>query len=108
MSFLFIRRIMMRLFGTSEVIDNELVIGGVATSTLKEKYGTPLYVFDEAGIDKKINIFNNHYKSRIFYTYIIYAGKVFLYSYLVKQLKSHQLSLDVVSGGELFVAKHSG
>ena len=37
---------MMRLFGTSEVIDNELVIGGVATSTLKEKYGTPLYVFD--------------------------------------------------------------
>ena len=98
----------MRLFGTSEVIDNELVIGGVATSTLKEKYGTPLYVFDEAGIDEKINIFKNHFKSDIFNTNIIYAGKAFLCGYLVKQLKSHQLSLDVVSGGELFVAKHSG
>ena len=95
---------MMRLFGTSEVIDNELVIGGVATSTLKEKYGTPLYVFDETGIDEKINTFKNHFKSRFFNTNIIYAGKAFLCSYLVKQLKSHQLSLDVVSGCLLYTS----
>src|SRR5699024_5403031 len=59
-------------------------------------------------IDEKINIFKNHFKSDIFNTYIIYDGKAFLCGYLVKQLNSHQLSLDVVSGGELLFAKHSG
>ncbi|SDI89987.1 diaminopimelate decarboxylase [Dolosicoccus paucivorans] len=97
----------MRLFGTSKIIDNDLVIAGVPAKKLAKEYGTPLYVFDEAGIDEKIETFKRHFKSQKFNTRIIYAGKAFLSAYLIQQLTSHQLYLDVVSGGELYLAKQA-
>lgn len=97
----------MRLFGTTEIINNELVIGDVLAKELAEKYKTPLYVFDEVGIDTKIQTFKKYFQSKKFNTRIIYAGKAFLSAYLIQRLSAHQLYLDVVSGGELYLAKQA-
>lgn len=105
--FFYYKEDMMRLFGTSEIKDNELVIGGITATQLAKTYGTPLYVYDEAGIEEKMSVFKENFKSKKFQTRIIYAGKAFLSAYLIHLLKQNQLYLDVVSGGELFLADYA-
>ncbi|MFA5692295.1 MAG: diaminopimelate decarboxylase [Acholeplasmataceae bacterium] len=82
-------------------------IGSYNLNQLKEKYGTPLYLYDETIILKNINIFKNNFKSHHFQTEIIYAGKAFLTKYMAKLINEHNLSLDCVSRGEVFTALSS-
>lgn len=80
-------------------------IGTYTLKQLKEKYNTPLYVYDENIIISNINIFKDNFKSEMFKTNIIYAGKAFLTKYMAKLVNEHNLYLDCVSNGELYTAK---
>lgn len=78
----------------------------VALPTLAKKWGTPLYVYSEAAIHSAIQEFQKHLKTVPHL--LCFAMKSNSNPYLLKKLKSWGLGLDVVSGGELFLAKKSG
>lgn len=71
---------------------------------IAKKYGTPLYILNEEIIRK--NCKNYHQSFKKFYSNyeIIYAGKAFLNLAILKIMQAEKLSLDVVSGGELYTA----
>lgn len=95
----------MRLQGTMSVIDDELYIGGVSCKELKEKYQTPLYVFDEELVRNNCREYIKHFKVNENNNRVAYAGKAFLTMYMCKLIHDEGLYLDVVSGGELYTAK---
>lgn len=72
---------------------------------LKEKYNTPLYVYDTTVINNKIDMLKNNFKSDLYSTEIIYASKAFSIKEMLRLIGNKGLSLDVVSLGELYTAK---
>ena len=82
-----------------------LVIGGCDTVALAEEFGTPLYIFDEQTLRQKCAEFRNEFGKRYPDTAIVYAGKAFVNRALAVILKEEGLGLDVVSGGELSIAR---
>ena len=79
-------------------------ISNVDVKYLKEKYNTPLYVFDEAKIENNIDLYLNNFKSNLFDTEIIYASKAFNVKEMVRLISRKNISLDCVSYGELYTA----
>ena len=77
-------------------------IGNLSAEELREKYGTPLYVYDEAQIKQNINEYKDNFKSKLYDTKIIYASKAFSSLYMYKLVKENNIGVDVVSGGELY------
>jgi len=99
----------MRLFGTMNIEQNgNLSIGGCSTSELAKQFGTPLYVVDEALIRQNCRLFKNSFVKNGMETEVIYASKAFLNMAICKIIMEEGLSLDVVSGGELFTALKAG
>lgn len=98
----------MKLQGTMSVKGNELYIGGVGCKELREKYKTPLYVFDEELVRNNCKEYIKHFKVNENKNRVAYAGKAFLPIYMCKLIDEEGLYLDVVSGGELFTAHKSG
>ncbi|MGY5266858.1 diaminopimelate decarboxylase [Paraclostridium bifermentans] len=98
----------MKLQGTMSVKGNELYIGGVGCKELREKYKTPLYVFDEELVRSNCKEYIKHFKVNENKNRVAYAGKAFLPIYMCKLIDEEGLYLDVVSGGELFTAYKSG
>ena len=94
----------MKLFGTMKTQDNKLVIGGVSAEALVKEYGSPLYVFDEALIREYCRDYRKYFKCEENSNRVAFAGKAFLTLQMCKLLKEEQMSLDVVSGGELYTA----
>ena len=85
-----------------------LEIAGVDTVDLAMKYGTPLIVYDIETIKKNINNFKEAlsvYKGK---TEISYASKAFSSVALFQIMERENISIDVVSGGELYVAEQAG
>ena len=95
------------LFPLTKDIDNHghLHIGGCDCVELVKKFGTPLYVLDEATLRSKCQEFKTEFTKRYSNTLIIYASKAFLNRALAIIFKEEGLGLDVVSGGELSVAQ---
>lgn len=75
---------------------------------LKEKYGTPLYIYQVDLMKSIIEKYQNHFKSNLFETEIIYASKAFNIKAMLRLIMRYNLSLDVVSLGELYTAKMVG
>lgn len=98
----------MKLFGTSKVVNNELNIGGVGVQELRGKFSTPLYVMDQTLLEENMAIFRDNFKSDKFKTEVIYASKAFLAVAMAQLVNRNGLSMDVVSGGELFTAIKAG
>ncbi|MGI6752492.1 MAG: diaminopimelate decarboxylase [Anaerovoracaceae bacterium] len=82
-------------------------IGGVSCKALADIMGTPLFIYDEDKINNQLSLYKEHFKSRVFDTEVLYAGKAFLCEALLKLLDAKGFSLDVVSGGELHCAYKS-
>jgi len=82
-----------------------LMIGGCDSIELAEEFGTPLYVFDELSLRNKCAEFKVEFGQRYADTTVIYAGKAFINRALGLILKEEGLGLDVVSGGELSIAR---
>lgn len=99
----------MYLHGTSKINDlGHLEIGGVDSVTLQEKFGTPLYVYDVALISERANQFVQAFIKRGIKAQVAYASKAFSCVAMVQLVKELGLSLDVVSGGELYTALVAG
>ena len=97
----------MNLFGTMKVNENCLEVGEIRYSKLAETFGTPLYVLDEKLIRDNCKKFKNTFESSTLKTDVIYAGKAFLSLAMCGIIQDEGLSLDVVSGGELYTAYKS-
>ncbi len=91
----------MKLFGTMNVRDNCLTIGGKKVTNLVKKYGTPLYVMDEELIRSTCRAYINAMGPN---DRVAYAGKAFLTLAMCELIHEEGLWLDVVSGGELYTA----
>ncbi|WP_027398779.1 diaminopimelate decarboxylase [Anaerovorax odorimutans] len=86
---------------------NMMYIGGVPCDKLAETCGTPLYIYDENAIEERIKNYTTYFKSDLFDTEIIYASKAFAAKAMFQIVNKYGASLDVVSGGELYLAKES-
>lgn len=94
---------------TSEVNSRGcLTIGGVDAAELARRYGTPLYVFDEATLRARCRDFKREFAGRYNNTVIAYAGKAFMHGALAAILKEEGFGLDVVSAGEWYIAESGG
>jgi diaminopimelate decarboxylase len=86
-----------------------LFIGGCDVAALTQQYGTPLYLFDEMTIRAACRAcrtaFADHYRGT---TAVHYAGKALLNVAIAQIIADEGLGLDVVSGGELYVALRAG
>ena len=95
----------MHFFGNMKVNDDgHLVIGGVDTLYLAQKYGTPLYVYDVAFIRERARAFKSTFEKLQVKAQVAYASKAFSSIAMCQIVKEEGLSLDVVSGGELYTA----
>lgn len=85
-----------------------LQIGGVSCRQLAEKFGTPLYVYDESKLISQAKAAMENFSSEKFDTEVVYASKAFSAKALFKLLANEGLGFDVVSGGELYGAAKAG
>ncbi len=101
--------IQMYLHGTSRINEQgHLEIGGCDTTQLTKQYGTPLYVYDEASIREKCRAFHRAFQESGFSYQVAYASKAFLCMEMCRVAREENMSLDVVSGGELYTALQAG
>ncbi|HKY16932.1 MAG TPA: diaminopimelate decarboxylase, partial [Microthrixaceae bacterium] len=83
--------------------DGQLCLGGVDTVELAARFGTPLFVYDEA-----------HLRARCreavaaFGPGVAYASKAFLCRAMARLALDEGMSIDVATGGELHVALAAG
>ncbi len=85
-----------------------LVIGGCDVVDLAQEFGTPLYLFDKPTLRGKCREFRAEFSARYPDTEVIYAAKAYLGRALAQLLAEEGLGLDVVSGGELAIARGVG
>ena len=85
--------------------DGHLTLGGCDAVDLAKEFGTPLYVFDEEELRAACREHIEAFRSRHADSTIIYAAKAYIGRWLAALLAEEGLGLDVVSGGELAVAR---
>jgi diaminopimelate decarboxylase len=78
-------------------------IAGVELTEIAQRFGTPCYVYDEAEIRTRCRAYRERFGDGA-----AYAGKAFLCTAMARLVDEERLHLDVATGGELFVALHSG
>lgn len=99
----------MRLFGTQTInADGHLEIGGCDTVELARRFGTPLYVLDEAFVRERMRQYRKAFGERYPQVTIAYAGKAFLTLAMARMVEQEGLHLDVASAGELYTAVKAG
>lgn len=91
---------------TAEVNEKgHLIIGSCDSVKLAEEFDTPLYVFDEFSLRHKCAEFKTEFGERYPDTAVVYASKAFTNQALLSILNEEGLGLDVVSGGEMSIAR---
>nr|WP_314276349.1 diaminopimelate decarboxylase [uncultured Peptostreptococcus sp.] len=93
----------MQLHGSGRINSRgHLEIGGLDTSSLVEKYGSPLIIYDEELIRNQCRRFHKVLSKSGLDYHISYASKAFICKELVRIMKEEDMGLDVVSIGELY------
>jgi len=85
-----------------------LEIGGVDIIRLVRDYGTPMYLYDEITLRNRCREFLTSIRGTYPNSKVIFAGKSFLTKKMARLIAEEGLGLDVVSGGEIYLAKESG
>jgi len=85
-----------------------LEIGGCDVVDLAQEFGTPLYIIDEALIRENCRKYYQAFTGKNQSDLVIYAGKAFLVMAMCRIIEEEGLGLDVVSGGELYIAFQAG
>ena len=99
----------MHLYGTQSINDKgHLAIGGIDTVELANTYGTPLIVYDIALFRKRAKEFKETFRALGINSQVAYASKAFSTIAIYEVAEQEGLSLDVVSGGELYTAVRAG
>lgn len=95
----------MFLHGSSRINQKgHLEIGGCDTVQLSKEFGTPLIVYDEQAIRDKCRSFISAFVDKKMKAQVAYASKAFSCLAMCQIAEQEGLSLDVVSGGELYTA----
>src|SRR5258708_31357807 len=84
-------------------------VGGCDLADIAREFGTPLYVYDEATLRARLT----EYRQTLKRSYpgeglVLYAGKAFLSIAIANLVADEGSGLDLVSGGELFLAERAG
>ncbi len=89
--------------------DGELCFAGMPITPLAERYGTPLYLYDEARIRKMCRTYldavRESFDGR---ARVLYASKAASFKRLYEIMKEEGMGTDVVSRGEIFTAERAG
>ena len=85
-----------------------LRIGGVSVASIAGAAGTPTYIYDEETIRHQCRAFRAGLAESWPDSTVTYAAKAWMARALVEILLAEEVNLDVVSGGELYVALQSG
>ena len=82
-------------------------IGGCDLIDLANKYGTPLYVFDEATIRSITSSYKDAFKEYPNMR-MMFASKAFMTKAICKIMEQEGFGLDLCSGGEIYTANSAG
>ena len=88
--------------------EGHLALGGCDAVDLAREFGTPLYVYDEEELRTTCRAYREAFASRYERSAVAYAAKSYLGRWLAALVAEEGLGLDVVSGGELAVARSAG
>jgi diaminopimelate decarboxylase len=83
--------------------DGRCLLGGIALDELASRFGTPLYVYDEAELRGRCREYRAAFPDGV-----AYASKAFLCVAMAKLVADEGLAIDVATGGELHLALHAG
>ena len=93
---------------TTKVNENgNIEIGGCDLTELANKYGTPLYVFDEATIRSITSSYKDAFKDFPNMN-MMFASKAFMTKAMCKIMQQEGFGLDLCSAGEIYTAFTSG
>ena len=76
-----------------------LQVAGVDVGDLADRFGTPLFVYDEEHLRARCREYRKHFGDGV-----AYAGKAFLCKAMARLVDEEGVHLDVATGGELHVA----
>ncbi len=82
--------------------------GGCDLPELAERFGTPLYIYDEMGIREACRDYLREFGDRLPGIRALYAAKAYLSPALAAILAEEGFGMDIVSGGELHVGRAGG
>ncbi len=88
--------------------DGHLALGGCDAVELAGEFGTPLYVFDEDELRATCREYREAFAEQYAPSAVAYASKAYLARWLAALVAEEGLGMDVVSGGELVVARAAG
>ena len=83
-------------------------IAGIDVRDLATRFGTPLFVLDEADFRSRAAAFREAYDDPQAPADVFYAGKAFLSATVARWVADEGLGLDVCTGGELLTAVRAG
>ena len=85
--------------------NNHLTICGADTVLMAQKYGTPLYLFDEDRIRDRCRTYVNAMKEAFGESALpLYASKAASFKQMYRIIKEEGMGTDLVSSGELYTA----
>ncbi|MFJ5059288.1 diaminopimelate decarboxylase [Streptomyces nigra] len=82
----------------------DLVVGGVPLAEIADRFGTPVYVLDEAEVRERCRTYRDAFPD----AEVLYAAKAFLCRAMAHWTAEEGLGLDVCSAGELEFAVTAG
>jgi diaminopimelate decarboxylase len=85
-----------------------LEVGGCDVVELAERYGTPAYVYAEDDMRARARTYIEAFEARTDDFEVIYASKALPLTAAYRVLSEEGLSVDVASGGELYLALKAG
>ena len=88
--------------------EGELAIGGVGVRDLAERFGTPAYIVDEAGLRNQARRMRDGLAARHPDSEVVFASKSFPCLAAYKLFAAEGLSIDVARAGELVMALAAG
>lgn len=89
---------------TERPLHGDLAVSGVPLAELADRFGTPVYVLDEAEIRDRCRTYRDAFPD----AEVLYAAKAFLCRAMAHWIDEEGLGLDVCSAGELELAVSTG
>ncbi|MFD9093303.1 diaminopimelate decarboxylase [Streptomyces collinus] len=89
---------------TTERRRGDLAVGGVPLAEVADRFGTPVYVLDEAEVRDRCRTYRDAFPD----AEVLYAAKAFLCRAVAHWIDEEDLGLDVCSAGELELAVTTG
>lgn len=94
---------------TLKINDNGVLeIGGITATKLVQNYGTPLYVLDQAYVEKMCDVFSKALLEEYGEGMIYYASKALSCKHIYRVINYMGIGADAVSGGEIYTALKAG